>query len=81
MKYFLLMSAFALTACTTSSPRESRLTYEVMCPMSMLLAKVDTITGYHYYYTSSSLTIRTGPSWREYPNNCVVSTINDGGVN
>ena len=82
MKYFLLMSAFALTACSSPKLTSDRLTYEVICPMTMLHAKVDTITGYDYVYYRSSLAIYTGPDnnikWREYPMTCVVSTINDG---
>jgi hypothetical protein len=82
MKYFLMASAFALTAC--SSP-EVKVTnqYEVTCPVTIQLAKVDTITGYQYNYYESSLTIYTGKGlqYREYPKTCVVSMINAGGGN
>jgi hypothetical protein len=74
MKYLLMVLVFALTAC--SSPKVTS-TYEVMCPMSMLHAKVDTITGYHYAYYKSRLSIYAGPdNWREYPITCVVTQLN-----
>jgi hypothetical protein len=77
MKYFLMASAFALTAC---SFREVKVTnqYEVTCPVTIQLAKVDTITGYKYKYYERSLTIY-GIEFREYPPTCVVSMINAGG--
>jgi hypothetical protein len=82
MKYFLLMSAFALTACSPSKVTPDQLKqYEVTCPVTIQIAKVDTITGYQYNYHESSLTIYTGKEYREYPKTCVVSEINDGGGN
>jgi hypothetical protein len=77
MKYFILMLAFAFTACSSSKEPSHLLTYEVTCPVTIQLAKVDTITGFGYKYYESSVMIYSA-EFREYPKTCVVSRINDG---
>ena len=83
MRYTILALVF-LAACSAPQVTPDQLKqFEVTCPVTIQIAKVDTITAYQYNYYESSLAIYTGKGmeYREYPKTCVVSEIHDGGGN